>query len=299
MGRTGEKQKSFLHYLPYSKEDEKLGMVCTTAGSTKAAPNTVYPPAKKEHPAIFGQVAEGRILPEFQLVYITGGEGVFGAEGTVYRVLPGSMLLIIPGMKHYYKPVFETGWDEYWVGFKGEFFSRLLEEGILSREHVFFEIGLSESIMDIFNRIFDEVLTQRPLYQLKACTELMALIAQILIHERRKEQPNYYQKIVEKAKYLMESNIYNAINLSNISGQIGISTSHLNEIFKNYTSMTPYQYYMHIKIHKAESLLEQDDLSVKEVAYRMGFEDQHYFSRLFKNKTGVAPSDWKKIIKGS
>jgi AraC-like DNA-binding protein len=61
--------------------------------------------------------------------------------------------------------------------------------------------------------------------------------------------------------------------------------------------MTPYQYYIHMKIHKAEDLLEQENVTVKEVAFHLGFEDQYYFSRLFKNKTGVAPSDWKKYIR--
>jgi AraC-like DNA-binding protein len=60
--------------------------------------------------------------------------------------------------------------------------------------------------------------------------------------------------------------------------------------------MTPYQYYIQIKIYKAENLLEQQDLSVKEVAHKIGFEDQYYFSRLFKNKTGVSPSEWKSFM---
>jgi AraC-like DNA-binding protein len=117
----------------------------------------------------------------------------------------------------------------------------------------------------------------------------------VLTRERRNTEPSLYQQTVEKAKYLMESNVFSAINLPVISEQLGISTSRLNEIFKTYTSMTPYQYYIHIKIHKAESLLEEE-LPVKEVAYKMGFEDQYYFSRLFKNKTGVSPSDWKNFV---
>jgi AraC-like DNA-binding protein len=42
--------------------------------------------------------------------------------------------------------------------------------------------------------------------------------------------------------------------------------------------------------------LEQQDISVKAAAYKMGFEDQYYFSRLFKNKTGVSPSEWKNFV---
>jgi AraC-like DNA-binding protein len=287
---------SFLHYLPYSGEDERLGMVCTTAGCIKVEPNTIYPPHKNDHPVLFRHVAEGRTLPEFQLVYITEGQGVFSTEDSTYEVVPGSMLLILPGIRHTYRPVYETGWHEYWVGFKGDFFSNMMRQDILSQRRLFFDPGLRDSIVLTFNNIFDEVRTQRPLYQLKVCTGILSLIAEMLTHERRKEQPNYYQKIVEKAKCLMESNVYGTINLSNISKQVGISTSRLNEIFKTYTSMTPYQFYIHIKIHKAENLLEQENVPVKEAAHKLGFEDQYYFSRLFKNKTGIAPSVWKKFV---
>ena len=292
------KQDSILHYLPYSEEDEKLGMLCTTAGSVSVLPGTSYPPQKTDHPSMFRTVAEGRVLPEFQMIYITGGEGIFSCDGKTYEVKPGCVLLVLPGLKHIYKPLLETGWQEYWVGFRGTYFSQLLEEGRFSVEHVFFETGLHDSILSFFNQIFDEVRGQRPLYQLKTCALILSLVAEVLTRERRKDQPNYYEKIVAKAKCLMESNVYSAINLPAISEQLGISTSRLNEIFKTYTSMTPYQYFIHIKIHKAESLLEQEDLPVKEAAFRMGFDDQYYFSRLFKNKTGVSPSDWKKYITG-
>jgi len=295
---AAEAKDSFLHYLPYSEEDEKMGMLCTTAGSISVRPETVYPPKKCDHPAMFRPVAEGRVLPEFQIIYITEGEGIFSCGDTTYRASPGSILLVLPGIKHMYRPLLETGWHEHWVGFKGTYFSRLLEEGRFSPDHVFFETGLHNSILSFFNQIFDEVRNQRPLYQLKTCALILSLVAEVLTRERRKEQPNYYEKIVAKAKYLMESNVYSAINLSHISEQLGVSTSRLNEIFKTYTSMTPYQYFIQIKIHKAESLLEQGDIPVKEAAFKMGFEDQYYFSRLFKNKTGFSPSDWKKFVSG-
>jgi AraC-like DNA-binding protein len=292
-----ETWESFLRYLPYSEEDEKLGMVCTTAGSVETPPCTGYPPRKNEHPAMFRSVAEGRVLPEFQIVYITKGEGIFTAEDVTYKIRPGSLLLILPGMKHRYRPLFETGWHERWVGFRGKYFDNLADEHILSREHVFFDAGLSDYPISVFNAIFDEARTQRPLYQFKACTGIMSLIAETAARERRK-QPNYYQKIVEKAKYLMESNICGAVNLAVLSERLGISSSRLFKIFKTCTSMTPYQYYIHIKIHKAETLLEQNDIPVKEAAHRMGFEDQYYFSRIFKHKTGFTPSQWRKFIRG-
>jgi AraC-like DNA-binding protein len=287
---------SFLHYLPYSEEDERLGMVCTTAGDTIIAPHTVYPPRKNDHPAIFRPVAEGRTLPEFQIIYITEGRGVFKSEDRTWTVKPGSMMLVFPEIKHLYKPDFETGWREYWVGFNGSYFKRLLERGILSREKMFFDTGLHDNILVIFNQIFDEIRAQRPLYQFKACAGILSIISEVLAHDRRREQPGYYQKIADKAKYLMEKNIFGAINIAAISDQLGVSASRLNEIFKIQTGMTPYQYYIHIKINKASIILEEEDIPVQIVAARLGFDDPYYFSRLFKNKTGVVPSKWRKFV---
>jgi AraC-like DNA-binding protein len=291
-------RESFVKYLTFSEEDENLGMVCTDAGYTEIKPYSPYPPNKSAHPSQFREVVEGRTLPEFQMVYISRGEGVFVVEGATYKVIPGSFLFIFPGVKHHYRPDSEIGWDEYWVGFKGDFFSRLIEKGILSREHTYLEIGLHTQIFSTFNRIFQEILIQQPLYQIKACSEILSLITEIVTHERRRKQPNHYQKTVEKAKYLIESNLYknNDMNISAISELIGVSVSRLNEIFKVYTSMTPYQYCIQLKINEAKMLLENENLSVKEVAHNLGFEDQGHFSKLFKNKTGIAPSDWKKFL---
>jgi AraC-like DNA-binding protein len=293
-----DKRECFFHYIPYSKEDEKLGMVCTTAGNIFVPPHTVYPPNKNAHPVPFREVAEGRTLPEFQFVYISDGEGVFCAGGRTYTVKAGSLLLLLPGMKHSYKPRYETGWHEYWVGFRGGFFNGLINEGILSRDRIFFEIGLRDYVLSIFMQIFEEVRSQQPLYQIKASSQVYLLLAELLSFERRKEHPDYsqQQQIVEKVKFYMEENIYKKINITSIAREVGLNASRLNDIFKAYTSMTPYHYYIQIKINRACRLLEQTDLSIKEAAFKLGFDDQYYFSRLFRQKTGIPPSRWKRFI---
>jgi AraC-like DNA-binding protein len=292
----GGTRKNFLHYLPYSKEDERFGMVCTTAGMNEVAPRTVYPPRKNEHPAIFRTVAEGRVLQEFQIVYITGGKGTFQAEDKTHTVQSGDGMLILPGMKHAYKPDFETGWTEYWAGFSGDHFKRLMEKGVLSKERTFFHIGLGDTLVPVFEAIMEEIRAQKPLFQLKACAGIFSILAEMLSSERRREQPNYYQKLTDGAKLLMEKNVLGAINVPSIAGQIGISASRLNDVFKKYTGMTPYQYFIHIKINKAESLLEDEGMSVQYTAAKLGFDDPYYFSRLFKNKTGVSPSKWREFV---
>jgi AraC-like DNA-binding protein len=289
---------SFLHYLPYSREDEKLGIVCSSAGNVEVPPNIPYPPYKDEHPVVFRTVAEGRILPGFHIVYIIKGQGTYEIQDRTYTVNPGSVLFLPSGIWHRYRPVPGIGWHEYWVGFNGSFVRKLFTNGILSTDKVFFEPGLNNRMMENFQLIFEEIKNQRPLYQFRVCSGIISLIAEIHTQERRMEQPNHYQKIVDAAKNLMQANVLGSVDLSSIAKQIGLSASHLNEIFKTYMSMTPYQYFIQLKINKAASLLE-NNVSVKEAAYSLGFNDQFYFSRLFKNKTGVTPSEWNVMIRSS
>lgn len=291
-----QKGASFFRYLTYSNEDEKWQMVCTDVGYSEVLPYTLYPPNKDGHPRAFQYVAVGRTLNEYQIIYITKGQGIFETQGKQYRVTPGSIMVVFPGVRHFYKPVYEIGWMEHWVGFKGEHFDSLAARGFLSPEKPFYEIGLQNNVLELFSQILEEVKSQKPLYQVKVSSKILNLIAEILSLERRKAQPSHSEQLVERAKFLMEENIYDDIDLNSIAERLGVSTSHLNEVFKTYTAMTPYQYYIHIKLHMAKVLLEQGDLSIKEVAFRLGFQDQYHFSRLFKHKTGIAPSQWKSFV---
>lgn len=285
-------KEGFFRYLTCSEEDEKWQIVCTDAGHNEVGPNTSYPPNKEGHPPLFKSVAVGRTLNEFQIIYITKGRGVFQAEGESFTVVPGTVMIVFPGMRHFYKPDYEIGWNEYWVGFKGPYAEALCRNGFLTRGKPVYRLGLQNSLLTIYDQIFELVRNQAPLYQIRASSQIMTLVAEILAYERKTVQHSHSQQLVEKTKFFMEENIYGDINLNRIAGMLGVSTSHLNEVFKAYTAMTPYQYFISIKIHRAKELLDSGDLTIKEVAFRLGFKDQYYFSRLFKKKTGTSPSRW-------
>ncbi len=290
--RTG-----FIRYLTHSEEDERWQLVCTDAGHNEIGPNTPYPPHKESHPRVFTSVAVGRTLAEYQVIYITSGRGIFEVDQRRHVISGGSIMVIFPGVPHFYRPDYDVGWTEYWVGFKGPSADALCEQGFLSRRTPVYEAGLQNSLLSIYTQIFDLVASQQPLYQPRASSCVLALIAEILALQRKAAQPTHSQQLVDKAKFLMEENIDGELNLSRIGEALGVSTSHLNAVFKSYTAMTPHQYLISIKIRKAKDLLESGDLAIKEVAFRLGFRDQYYFSRLFKHKTGISPSGWSSFVR--
>ncbi len=109
------------------------GLYVTGAGCCCVAPKSPYPPRRHPDPYQFTW-HKGRVLPEYQVVYIRRGEGVFESGPTgVKRIRAGSVILTFPGVWHRYHPSEETGWDEYWFGMNGEQLHRLVGQGILRR----------------------------------------------------------------------------------------------------------------------------------------------------------------------
>ncbi len=284
--------KNFSTYLTYSDDDLKWQLICTDVGSNEIGASTSYPPNLEKHPKAFKAVATSRILSEYQIVYITKGRGRFVSRGREYTVIPGTIMLLFPGVKHAYKPDDDIGWNEYWVGVKGEYLEALQSEGVISPEKPVYYIGLHNVIVRLYDTIFDRVEKQRPHYQYRISANIIMLLAEIISYDRSQEHGRNSDTLVEKTKFILQENLYGNIELEEVAGKLHLSTSYLGEVFKSYTGMTPYQFYLHLKVNKAKELLEIGKLSIKEIAHKLAFEDQYYFSRLFKKKTGVPPSQW-------
>ena len=84
------------------------------------------------------------------------------------------------------------------------------------------------------------------------------------------------------------------MSTESLAASIYKSPSQAIRIFKKKYGVTPYDYYVNIRIKKAVSLLKNTRLSIKEISYRLCFCDEHYFSNLFKKKTGKSPREYRK-----
>jgi AraC-like DNA-binding protein len=65
-------------------------------------------------------------------------------------------------------------------------------------------------------------------------------------------------------------------------------------MFKKYTGVPPVQYHMDLKVLRAKEMLLYSEKSIKEISYELGFQSIYYFSRVFKNKLGFSPSEFRK-----
>ena len=286
--------REFSTYLTFSEEDEKWQLVCVDAGYAVVPPLSPYPPTAGEHPADYRTVATGRTVREYQLVYITRGRGTLRVSpgNDPVAVNEGDVITVLPGLTHSYRPDPETGWTERWVGFKGPWADALRKQGLLSAERPLFSPGLESGILEPFEELFWLVREQRPYYQARSSALVIRLLAETMALSRHSREFDDTVHLVDKAKYVMAERVHENLRVEDLGEELGVGHVRFYETFKAYTGMTPYQYFIQLKLNRAKELLSGRACSVKETAYRLGFDDPYYFSRLFKKKTGIAPSEW-------
>jgi AraC-like DNA-binding protein len=289
-------ESSFSRYLPVNSEATRWEIWCNDAGYTRVPPAAVYPPTPEVHPSTHAAtVVSGRVLQEFQVVYITSGRGWFDSELTgQVEVTAGDLFILFPGIRHAYRPIRETGWHEYWVGFSGEHAQRLWNGGLFTPDRAVHRIGLNHEIIADYEQIVGLCRRQTPGFQIRLGALVLQLLAHIHAIETASRTSAGDGTIVEAARAIMQEHVDEGLSMDEIVARVGVGYTRALGIFRQYTGLTPYQYYLQLRMHRARELLRRPGVTVKEVAVQMNFENQYYFSRLFKKKTGLTPTEWQR-----
>ena len=93
----------------------------------------------------------------------------------------------------------------------------------------------------------------------------------------------------------IEKNIDNAAySIEQLGKDAGLSRVHLYRKLKKLTGLTPSQYLRNYRLKEAIEILANEDIRIADLAYRVGFQDQHYFLKCFKDRYGVSPTQYAK-----
>ena len=99
---------------------------------------------------------------------------------------------------------------------------------------------------------------------------------------------------LEPTRTYMLNHIEEKISVKELAERANYSVSRFCVLYNEFFSVTPVEDLLNARIQKAVSLLKYDKTSITEIAERCGFSSIHYFSRKFKEKTGVSPSEYSK-----
>ena len=280
-------------YLVHNPDDEAWGMHLNVAGIANVALGADYPP--KGHPRGYNFNWEnGRTLQEYQLNYITDGEGVLETKNGEFDIKEGSVILIRPNQWHRYKPIKDRGWIEHYIGFNGSFAENIFEDYGLSTNTPVIHIGFDDEILKLFQDISNLIKLERPGYQ-QICSGLIIQILGIIIAIQRNQGLgiNRIEKVIQKACLIIRENVDQNIIIEEIAKDLNVSYSLFRTAFKKYTGLSPNQYHLSLRIQHAVFLLNNTDLSIKEISFNLGFCSIFHFSKVFKDKTKNNPSSFR------
>jgi AraC-like DNA-binding protein len=289
--------EEFFKYVNPGQEDKDWGLFLNCAGKAAIQPGVIYPPTT--HPSgYYFSYEYGRSLNEYQINYITDGAGLFENHSGKFKVSPGSLIFTRPGEWHRYKPKKSVGWVEHYVGFSGYMAHQMFGRPWFTQKNSVVEVGYREEIIDCYYKIFNYVIEEKPGYQQVAAGMIMKLLGFIVSFDKQRDfSGKRVEKIIQNACFTIRENVEAEIDFQSFSKDNNIGYSYFRKMFKKYTGVPPVQYHLDLKILRAKEMLLYTDKSIKEISYDLGFQSIYYFSRIFKTKLGVSPSEIRKSVK--
>lgn len=286
---------SFFKYLTPGEDDRAWGIYMKCAGKAEINEGvSTYP--SPEHPSAYHFTWEkGRILNEFQVNYITHGQGIYETESGRFQIKPGSLMVTRPGVWHRYRPDKKSGWTENFIGFDGSIPREIFSQGRPWSERVVHHMGNREEFIDTYHNIFEIIQEEQPGFQQVASGMIMKLLGlMVSLEKQRNFSGKRMEKVIREVCFEIRENIGKEIDFKSYAEENNIGYSYFRKMFKQYTGIAPVQYQLDLKIRRAREMLVATDKTIKEIAFELGFQSIHYFSRIFKKKTGMAPSDIRK-----
>ena len=98
---------------------------------------------------------------------------------------------------------------------------------------------------------------------------------------------------VEKMIDYVQNHYMEEIDIGKIAESFGFSAAYLTKIFKRYTGMAPIKFLTYVRISQAKRLLERTSMSVQEIGYAVGYNDQFHFSKTFSKNVGCSPMTYR------
>ena len=206
------------------------------------------------------------------------------------------IIIIPPNKRHEYR--YNPGSYTIFIHFSGQQAEKLLKS---YRLDVFkkYKISSSKALVRISEKIITEMETKNVGFINNCAAYLIQFITEIKRETDGLDKQNS-NKVILKIHNVaddMKINYQNSKNINDYAALCDISSYRFIHLFTEIYGTSPHNYLINIRIQKASYLLSQTNIPISDIAQHVGYDDQFYFSRLFKKHTGKSPSQFRKESK--
>lgn len=229
------------------------------------------------------------------LHYVSCGRGIFRSGERTWQISAGDLFLCIPGQEIYYEADEEQPWGYGWIGIQGskaaEYFARttLLEEPVVryQKNHALSMLFVQVQQAYLLPDTIRDLRLNSLAYQLM---EFLILQFPADTDKRIRQETVLVQKMI---CYVMQ-HLSETIRSEDICREIGVSRSYASRLFTRICRIPLRDYIWQTRESEACRLLRDTSLSIGSIAARVGYDDAVYFSRLFHQKTGLTPTEYRR-----
>ncbi|MFI4911845.1 MAG: AraC family transcriptional regulator [Sedimentisphaeraceae bacterium JB056] len=266
-------------YCPHVDLNAKLGLVLVCY--------------QKDLPGVADTIKK---YPFYRLGYTTQGKVVINDTKKEYTITGGTFYAFKPGETSFAKSIGNSNWSHYVLNFIGPEADELIKASGILEERVV-SIKDQNTAENILRSILDERLKNAANSQTICEYYLKILLLNLsdwIIDIKKVHQTDYDTFI--KCKNYIDSNFIELVSVESIAANCNISQQHLGRLFKKYTQKTPLNYLQKLKMNRASVMLIETNLSIAQIAYLFSFNDQFYFSKVFKKTYGISPQEYRSTI---
>ncbi len=213
-------------------------------------------------------------IDHYIIHYVISGKGSLVLEGKFYKICANQAFIIPPDTRYFYQADEADPWEYVWINFDGQ-------------QAVQFT-NLKSPVVNIDYEFFKD---------LNFCTEyagqeseyLAGRLFLIMVEITKK---TYISNYVSMVKNYITTYYSHNIKIQELADTIGLNRKYLAKIFKKSTGMTMSQFLFDVRMRMASAAISNGEKSVTEISRLVGFDDPLFFSRQFKKRFGISPSEF-------
>ncbi len=266
-----------------------MGLFHVWYADTVLVPRDVYPLQYGEQECDSGY-GYGPCIRNFYFVhYVYSGRGYLLAEGKRYEIEAGQYFLIYPGQLAYYEADKEEPWVYRWVEFAGALCGEMLSAAGFSKE-----TPVLTDKNGTVGRAVRELTEAGGAEFTFVMERLWGILCAMTAGRLRGTEEEKGSSYVRKCEAYMRMNLHRKLRVAELADYVGLDRSYFSRIFREQKGQSPQQYLLKMKFAAAAQHLKNKELSIKEVALCVGYDDPLEFSKQFRKQFQVSPSQWRR-----
>jgi AraC-like DNA-binding protein/mannose-6-phosphate isomerase-like protein (cupin superfamily) len=229
------------------------------------------------------------------LIYCQEGKGTVQIKKEEYELSPGEFIIVPLGFAHTYAADATTPWTIYWAHFKGDITNKAIDIFRSKNDSYKGFIDYQDSRIRLFEDMYFNLemgYSNDNLCYINLCF-LHFLSSFLYSNNYNLADKKQSVDTINLSISFMQKHIDVMLTLQDLAKSVNLSTSHFSFLFRKKTGFSPIEYFNHLKVQKACQYLLFTDLRIKEIADKLGIEDQYYFSRMFSKLMGTSPGTYR------